>query len=554
MALKPRRPVLQPGSPLARVLLGLWPIFERGTGGGTRDLVYKRNGAVINAGTWASGEFGPYVTFNGSSDYIDVMDSVAGDHPFTGLSDNLSVMVRFRASAVTGTGSAWAANRTLLELRKEVGSGRNVPFNIGIDNSHAYLGVVSNDTNERCPGTATLNTGQWYLLIVTINGDDWKIYLDGVLDASGTFASATGDRSVGSTTSNLQFGVRSTDAGAKNANYFTGDADLFAIWGRTLTDSDIRTLQADPLEMCRAIYPTLPRLFSFPALSSKTVTLVSFDPPDGSTRAETTDEIVGRFAPTDALLNEIDTVTATVNGASATVATDLIAGGEVVATIDELFIHGRSYAVVWTVTTADSQANIFTQNFTVRTTSGRIELVEARVPGLPRTYELTELFARSPIRGIYERAELLVNPRPRGTIERVDLEVVPGLSAGNRTDELCSVIAAVLVEVHDWCPISYDEGPSDRSELPVAMDVKGNNTVEVLPIAMTTRVRETRLTMPLSMDVGDPETSELPVAIDTGPAGTNELPVAMDADGTVLERMEGRANLRNEDTAADEDE
>lgn len=529
-------------------------MFERGTGGGIRDIARKYNsvtGSTIQSN--GSGEFGPYITLDGSSNYIHILDSLAGGHPYTGLSDNWSVAVRFRATAVTGgPATIWIANRTLVELRQE-NTTTNVPFAIGIDNSKAFLGVASSDTPERCVGTATLNANQWYLLVVTMNGDDWKIYLDGKLDASGTLATATGDRSVGSTACNLAFGAHPRDTGVIDLNFFTGDMDHVGIWGRTLTDSDVRVLAADPFEVCRAIYPTLPGLFSFPALSRQTVTLLSFDPADGSTRAETTDEIIGDFAPVNYLLNPIDTITATVNGVSVSVDTDLIAGGEVVGTIDYPFIHGRTYEVVWTVTTADSVANIFTQTFTVRSISHTIERAELVIPRMPRTFELATLNVLAPPRGTVERVDMYVNPRPGATFERCEVDVVAGLSPGNRTWEGADVIAAEYVFVNDWAPFSFDTGPGDSGGLEVAFDTIGHNVVPVLPISMTTKTREHEAILPVAMDVGLGESSEIPLALDTGPGATSELPLAFDTSGDAIQSIDGRANLRNEDQAAEED-
>lgn len=333
--------------------------------------------------------------------------------------------------------------------------------------------------------------------------------------------------------------------------YSNGDFYWLLAYDRALAPAMIRAIANSPYAPWFAS-PNRYATFLPPAII--TATLIGFTPEDNEIRAETIDVITGDFAPTNYGLNPIDTVDATVNGVSQTVTTNLITGGEVVATIDYLFIQGRTYEVVWTVTTADSNPNVFTQNFTVRSTSKGSELAEFVIPARPSFIELANVMALSPPRGLIERAELFVNPIPGSTFERCEVDVSAGLRAGNSTGEGADVIAAEFVWVNDWAPFSFDTGPGDSAGLPVAIDIAGRNVVPVLPVSLSVRTREQDVILPVAFDTGLVDNSEMPVAFDTGPGDTGGLPVAFDTEGDALQSINGRANLRNEDQAAEEDE
>ena len=162
--------------------------------------------------------------FNGTSTAVSVFDSETVPAAFQGLSDAIEIEATIVAGAVSGSGFHWFSEHTIAELREEGAAGTHVPFSLGVNNSKLTLGVSDNYTTgaEKVVSTTTLVVGQEYVVKVVISGDNYEFFLDGVSDGSGTFSTATGDRSVGASTSNLTIGVRSKDSGAYDSELFQG--------------------------------------------------------------------------------------------------------------------------------------------------------------------------------------------------------------------------------------------------------------------------------------------------------------------------------------------
>jgi hypothetical protein len=140
----------------------------------------------------------------------------------------------------------WIVTYTLIELRQQRGSGATVPFAFGLNNSRIKLGV----TNDYISGVATassntaLTVDQMQHVSVVIDGDSCQFYLNGVADGIGDLSSASGDRSVGDETCNMQIGIRSRDSGAKNDSRFFGGFDDLRIWDLSLNATDLADLCA----------------------------------------------------------------------------------------------------------------------------------------------------------------------------------------------------------------------------------------------------------------------------------------------------------------------
>lgn len=177
--------------------------------------------------TSASGKVGNGQDFDAVVDYVDILNSVAGGHAYTSLSDAITVSAWIEPDAITGTAARWRPNYTALELRTQETTGSHVPFSFGVDNSKLLLGATDDYTTgeERFFADSTLSVDTMYHAAFTISGDDYVFYLNGSSDGSGTFVEAAGDRSVGSTSTNLQIGARSKDDGQKDANMFDGIID-----------------------------------------------------------------------------------------------------------------------------------------------------------------------------------------------------------------------------------------------------------------------------------------------------------------------------------------
>lgn len=241
---------LKPYHPLSQGMILAYMLNENGG-----NIVYDATGKV-NTGTVVGAEWVPdgmdFIAAN--TDYVDVLDSVAGGHDFTGLSDNITVVAGINPDIVTGTDTYWRPSNCIIELRTQQTTGAHVPFSFGIDDSKLLLGVTDNyiTTDERKVGSATLGIDTDYTIGFTIEGDDWNLYLNGISDNNGAFSQATGDRSVGSTICNMQIGVRSTDVGAKSSSQFDGTIKYIYIYDRTLSADEMMWLDHNPYGMFEA--------------------------------------------------------------------------------------------------------------------------------------------------------------------------------------------------------------------------------------------------------------------------------------------------------------
>jgi len=238
---------------LSSGLVGLWQMNESSwaqdsvgdvidsSGHGNHGTV-KGDGVSINT----NGKFRSTGEFGGDLDFVDIIDSGVAPVEYQNLSETITVsaLVKPTSYDVVGTGN-WTIRHTVIELRTEQGGGAHYPFTFGIhDAGKIGLGVTDDYTSgdDRVVSNSAVPLDVWTHIAVTISDDDYIFYLNGKVDGSGTFTAANGDRSVGSTVSNMQIGIRSVDSGAKNTNEFVGYLDEIALWNRALVDSKILNL------------------------------------------------------------------------------------------------------------------------------------------------------------------------------------------------------------------------------------------------------------------------------------------------------------------------
>jgi len=211
------------------------------------------DGAKVNGEFYdVNCQVGGCITLNGTNQYVDILDSVAGGHAFTDLGNNndytISAWIKTSAAA-NASETAWRPERVIVDLRQETATSTKVPFSFGIEDTFLALGRTSNytTTDERLLGTIAVNDGNWHHVVAIVHGNVVDFYVDGVLDVQRTFTLATGNTSVGSVVSNMQIGVGSTDTGLKNVNLFLGSLDEVQIYPRALTQRQVQQLYADGL-------------------------------------------------------------------------------------------------------------------------------------------------------------------------------------------------------------------------------------------------------------------------------------------------------------------
>ena len=172
--------------------------------------------------------------FDGSNDAIIITDSASVDNILQSIGNANSYSFSFWINTTDSTslGSpAWYSDVCILELRTQTGSGTKCPFNIGMNGGKLFFGRTPNHTtsDQFFESTTLINTGEWVHCGITINVNTLKFYINNSLDSTHTFTTATGDCSVGTTTSNIQIGARTTNSGALSA-FLNGELSNLAIW------------------------------------------------------------------------------------------------------------------------------------------------------------------------------------------------------------------------------------------------------------------------------------------------------------------------------------
>ena len=182
--------------------------------------------------------------FDGSNDAVFITDSGVVPAAFQGMgnSSNYSFSCWIKTGTSAGAGTYWYCPATIVEIRTETSSGTKVPFSFGIGSNKLWLGRTSNhlvtDEGEYSTDLIVSGAATWKHVAFTMNGDDYVFYINGSASGSGSFTTATGDCSVGTTTSNFVIGSRTTNAGALSSP-FNGEIDDCSFYNTTLSASDI---------------------------------------------------------------------------------------------------------------------------------------------------------------------------------------------------------------------------------------------------------------------------------------------------------------------------
>ena len=195
--------------------------------------------------------------FDGSSDYIDIVNSSTAPAIFQNIGNSNSYSISTWINTLTtaaipgGANYYWFALSTILELRRERVPSTitvKVPFNLSVNGGKLFFGRSSNYTgsSEKYESTTDVNTGAWVHCVATVNNNTLTFYINGSLDSTHTFTTATGDCSVGTDNVNFNIGARSTDSGASDAYFGAengtavgGKISNTAIWNVQLTSTEV---------------------------------------------------------------------------------------------------------------------------------------------------------------------------------------------------------------------------------------------------------------------------------------------------------------------------
>ena len=131
--------------------------------------------------------------FDGSSDYIDIIDSAVPPASFQDIGDNNSYSISAWIKTYVGVTppNPWSAADTIVELRQEGGAAdMKVPFSFGVSSNKDCFGrTAAYLTNpETVLSTTSVNNNEWRHVVIVIVDDAYTFYVDGIADGTGTFS------------------------------------------------------------------------------------------------------------------------------------------------------------------------------------------------------------------------------------------------------------------------------------------------------------------------------------------------------------------------------
>ena len=216
-----------------------------------------RNGTLVGSPTYSS-LYGGSLTFNGSSQYATT--------PAINLTTAGTVSAWFYK---TGTGTPDGAN--VVDIFSNISSNGANGWSFGLNTSTNKIDFyIANNGGFGVEdfSTQTISNNTWYNVVVTYNGSNKIIYINGVQDS--TFASSVN----GNATTNWSIGSRNT--GARN---FQGRIPQVSIYNRALSAAEIsqnynalrgRYVSLDPY--ISSVSLLLRNSFTDESLSPKTIT------------------------------------------------------------------------------------------------------------------------------------------------------------------------------------------------------------------------------------------------------------------------------------------
>lgn len=179
------------------------------------------NGSVVGSPSTVSGKIGQALSFNGSTDYIDI----ANDASLNSNVGTISVWIKFTSSGI---------NQTIVAKNDPSASSNGWHLYIEGASDELRAQIKGSGTTTFSPSTGALNDGNWHhVVFVFESGGTSIIYLDGV--------------EVIRDESTVTFTVSSQNLRiAKNVDTFwdefNGTIDEFALWSRKLSDLEVNNL------------------------------------------------------------------------------------------------------------------------------------------------------------------------------------------------------------------------------------------------------------------------------------------------------------------------
>lgn len=279
-----------------------------------------------------------------------------------------------------------------------------------------------------------------------------------------------------------------------------------------------------------------------------TATISLQSPAEDEPRAELDDLVTARFSPTD-VGNPISSVTATVDGVSATVTTVAVAGGVKDCSFPATFYLERTHTVEWTCTTADANPNVFAYDFTVRDADWDIEGTSLWADAGSWSCEQVGMVVAERSGGYPERVDVTVLTNLTSQAEGVELAVIEGLGAGYYALERVDMIVASIQEIGSALPLSIEVGPQSDSRLALSIVTSSDAVHNSLPLSIEVYSEQHRSALPLSLEVSLPAETRLPLSIEVGDPAESRLPLSIEIETALALPVPIEIRLINEDLA-----
>ncbi len=205
--------------PVPMSFTGYWPL-DATSGTVASDVSGSANNGTVNGATWnASGRVNGCLTFNGSSSYMQVTNTLVND---------FSIACWVKTTQAPGSGQ-WYNGVGLVD--GDASGGAN-DFGTAMVGGKFAFGVGNPDTTIL--STTSINDGFWHHCVATRqqSSGTMRVYVDGLLQATGT-----GSRNSLNSSAHLLFGAIASGGG-----YFNGSLDEVKIFTRTLATNEVAAL------------------------------------------------------------------------------------------------------------------------------------------------------------------------------------------------------------------------------------------------------------------------------------------------------------------------
>ncbi len=183
-----------------------------GSGSSSNSLVSGIGVTLINGVGFTTTNNG-YFSFDGSNDYID-----AGNNSVIGITNNITLIVYFKLTAFD---KQWQAIVT-----KGDNSYRLHRYSF----SNQISFGINQSGGQDNPTVTNFEANRWYSVAATFSLPDVKLYVNGVLDSTSTYATPISNSSY-----NLYIG----DNAQQPLRFFNGNIGQVQIYNRALTQQEI---------------------------------------------------------------------------------------------------------------------------------------------------------------------------------------------------------------------------------------------------------------------------------------------------------------------------